>query len=238
MNSGAAMPESAIAFSKAAIVSRDRSARAAFSRPAFSRSRRPMRPRSDEQVMTASGSTAATSSAARFSWLGSSGEKIEEMATDFRPLAFISPRRPGDGGLVERHERPAVIFVAAFHHPHAAAHQLGQVLRPVAERRQRGRGRHAEPERRDLAEVPALDHGVDEMRGADHHAVDALARKHAGRAQALQRIEDARGHVLAGRRLHGAHHLAFLDQDGVGVGAAHVNANASHASNTLLKSMS
>ena len=40
--------------------------------------------------MAASGITAATSSAARLSWLGSSGEKIEEMATDFRPFSFIS----------------------------------------------------------------------------------------------------------------------------------------------------
>ncbi len=49
-----------------------------------------MRPRSDEQVMAASGITAATSSAARRSWLGSSGEKIDEMPTDFSPAAFIS----------------------------------------------------------------------------------------------------------------------------------------------------
>ena len=49
-----------------------------------------MRPRSDEQVMTASGITLATSSAARRSWVGSSGEKIAEMPTDFRPAAFIS----------------------------------------------------------------------------------------------------------------------------------------------------
>jgi hypothetical protein len=90
MNKGAAMPESRIAVSKAAIVSRERSARAAFSRPAFSRSRSPMRPRSDEQVMAASGMTAATSSAARLSWLGSSGEKIDEMPTDLSPAAFIS----------------------------------------------------------------------------------------------------------------------------------------------------
>ena len=90
MNSGAAMPESRIAFSKAAMVSRARSASAAFSRPAFSRSSRPMRPRSAEQVMAASGITAATSSAARFSWPGSSGEKIAEIPTDLSPAAFIS----------------------------------------------------------------------------------------------------------------------------------------------------
>ena len=40
--------------------------------------------------MAASGMTAVTSSAARRSWLGSSGEKIEEMATALRPAAFIS----------------------------------------------------------------------------------------------------------------------------------------------------
>ena len=84
------MPELLIAFSKAAMVSRARSASAAFSKPAFSRSSRPIRPRSDEQVMAASGSSLATSSAARLSWLGSSGEKIDEMPTALSPAAFIS----------------------------------------------------------------------------------------------------------------------------------------------------
>ena len=50
--------------------------------------------------------------------------------------------------------------------------------------------------------------------------------------------QDAGRDVLAGRRLDGAHHLAFFDQDSVGVGAAHVDADASHAENTLLKSRS
>ena len=40
--------------------------------------------------MAASGMTAATSSAALLSWLGSSGEKIDEMPTDLSPAAFIS----------------------------------------------------------------------------------------------------------------------------------------------------
>ena len=232
------MPESRIAVSKAAMVSRERSARAAFSRPAFSRSSRPMRPRSEEQVMAASGNHGRDQFGRAPLVAGI------ERREDRRDGDRLQPRRLhllgglGDRRLVERHEGPAVVFVTAFDHPHAAAHQFGEILRPVAERRQRGRGRHAEPERRDLGEVPALDHGIDEVRGADHHAVDALALEHTRRSEAFDRIEDAGGDILAGRRLHGAHHFAVLDQDGVGVGAAHVNANASHASNTLLKSMS
>ena len=65
-----------------------------------------------------------------------------------------------------------------------------------------------------------------------------LPCENAGRTEALQRIQDAGRDVLAGRRLDGAHHLAFFDQDSVGVGAAHVDADASHAENTLLKSRS
>ena len=225
------------------MVSRDRSASAAFSRPAFSRSSRPMRPRSDEQVMTASGITAATSSAARLLVAGI------ERREDRRDADRLQARRLhllgglGHRRLVERHEGPAVIFVAAFDHPDAATHQRREILRPVAERRQRGRGRHAEPERRDLGEVTALDHGIDEMRGADHHAVDFFAcRPHPSARRSTPRLfSDSRMPVVTSSlvgALTAPHHLAVFDQDGVGIGAAHVDANASHAENTLLKSRS
>ena len=82
-----------------------------------------------------------------------------------------------------------------------------------------------------LVRCAALHHGVDEMRGADHHAVDALPlRQHAGRAEAL--AAQSRMPVVTSS-LVGAftapRDLAVLDQDGVGVGAADVDADASHA---------
>ena len=91
--------------------------------------------------------------------------------------------------------------------------------------------------------MPALHNGIDEMRGADHHAIDLLRRavgalQYAGRAELLQRVEDAGSHVLAGRRLDRAYDLAVLDQDGVGVGAADIDTDSSHDANTLLKSRS
>ena len=146
--------------------------------------------------------------------------------------------RLGDGRLVERHEGPAVILVAAFDHPDAAAHQLGQILRPVAERRQRGRGWHAEPQRPHLGEMAALHDRIDEMRRADHHAVDALVLQRTGRTEVPERVQDTRGDVLAGRGLDGPHDLAVLDQNGVRVGAADIDADTSHDENTLLKSRS
>src|SRR5262249_52986464 len=82
--------------------------------------------------------------------------------------------------------------------------------------------------------VPALDHGIDEVRRADHHAVDPPTAQHAGGTEALQRIENAGGDVLAGRRLDRADDLALLDQSRVRVGAANLDLHASHAENTLL----
>ena len=153
------------------------------------------------------------------------------MATDVRPLAFISPAALVTAASSRGMKGPAIIFVAAFHHPHTAAHQLGQVLRPIAER---GSEAEAGMPSRSAATllrcrrwttalmkcvVPII---TPSMRLPESTPVEP---------RLFSEVEDARGHILAGRRLHGAHHLAFLDQDGVGVGAAHVNANASHASN-------
>ena len=46
------------------------------------------------------------------------------------------PRNPSHAGLVERHDRAAVVVVPAFEHEHGAADPLGEVQGPVAEWRQ------------------------------------------------------------------------------------------------------
>ncbi len=89
MNSGAAIRLAAIASRNPAIVTRARPVSAAFSRAAFSRSNRPMRPSSCDSVMLASGHSSARMVRARSSWDGSSGEKLAAIATERRPLSRI-----------------------------------------------------------------------------------------------------------------------------------------------------
>ncbi|MHC2155864.1 hypothetical protein ACVIW3_006793 [Bradyrhizobium diazoefficiens] len=88
-NSGASMPLSAIALRKAATVVTARSCREALSSAAFSRSSRPMRPRSCDSVTATSGQISARISRAVVSQEGSSGEKLEHTATERRPLSLI-----------------------------------------------------------------------------------------------------------------------------------------------------
>ncbi len=65
-------------------------------------------------------------------------ERREDRGDRDRPDAALAdlPRRPPHAGLVERHDRPAVVIVPAFEHEHLAADRAGKILRPVAERRQ------------------------------------------------------------------------------------------------------
>lgn len=89
----------------------------------------------------------------------------------------------------------------------------------------------------DAGQAAPLEHGVDEMRRADHDAVKRT-RRHVGMtAKQLQRRDDAAGHVLGGRRFDRMHDPAVLKQHRIGVGAANVDADASHA-NTERKSRS
>src|SRR4029450_8335437 len=53
-----------------------------------------------------------------------------------------------------------------------------------------------------------------------------------------ERARDAGGDVLGGGRLHRGHHRVVLEQHRVGVGAAHVDADASSHANTERKSRS
>ncbi len=130
-------------------------------------------------------------------------------------------------GRVERHDRPAVIIVPAFEHENLAAHALGQILRPIAKWWQGSARRHADPDRRNLHQMPALHHRIDEMRCADHNRIHRQTRRGIG-AQRLQGVEDAGSHIHRRGALDGENHLVAIEQHGVGIGAADVNSNASH----------
>ncbi len=150
-----------------------------------------MRPRSHEQVMTAPGFSCATMLAASRSWFGSSGEKMAEIATADSPFAFISraARRTASASS-GMNGRPSYSW------PPSTIHT------PPSTRRARSAGQSqkggndalagmAEAQGRDPRELAALYHRVHEMRGADHHGVDALGRQCAGRPQTGERVEDA-----------------------------------------------
>ncbi len=153
------------------------------------------------------------------------------------PGVADAPGRRAHAPAVERDERAAVELVAAFQHHDLGAHQLGQVLRPVHEGRQRGARGQADAHRGDAAQIAPLHHRVGEVGGADHHRV-RLAR--AGRLlhQRGEGAGDAGRHVRRGGRLHPRGHRVVLEQDRVGVGAAHVDADAPSHANTERKSRS
>ena len=82
-----------------------------------------------------------------------------------------------------------------------AAEGVGQIVRPIDERRQRGRRRQTEADRRRRLQAPALDHGVGEVRGADHDPGDLRRRGAGGLEHVAQRGGDAAGDILGRRRL-------------------------------------
>ena len=118
--------------------------------------------------------------------------------------------------------------MAALDHRDLALDHRGEVRRPVAERRQAGARRQADADRADPAQGAPLHDGVDEMRRADHDGIDGLVADGAGCREAGERVEDPAGHVWRRRRLDGGAHPPLLDQHRIRVGAADVDADASH----------
>ncbi len=148
-----------------------------------------------------------------------------------------APGRLAHALLVERHERAAVELVAALQHDDLAADQVGQVLRPVHEGRQRGAGGQADAHGGHPAEVAPLHHRVGEMGSPDHGRV-GFTRGRRPLDEFGQGAGDPRGHVRGGGCLHGGGHRVVLQKDGVGVGAADVDADPPSHAKTERKSRS
>ena len=165
------------------------------------------------------------------------------MPTDFRPAAFIS-----SAALVTAASSSGMNGRPSYSWPPSTIHTPPRTSVARSSGQSQNGGSEAEagmPSRSaaTLVRCAALHHGVDEMRGADHHAVELLQRAAASFSTPLDRrlFSESRMPVVTSSlvgALTAPHHLAVFDQDGVGVGAAHVDANASHAENTLLKSRS
>ncbi len=116
----------------------------------------------------------------------------------------------------------------AREHEHVAADPIGEILRPIAERRQRGARRQSDAHRGDARETAPLDDGIDEMRRADHDRVDRAARDFGMAGEFVERRDDALGHVFRRRRLDRLHDAASLQQHRIGIGAADIDADAPH----------
>ena len=86
-------------------------------------------------------------------------------------------------------------------------------------------------------EVAPLHHGVGEVGGADHGRL-GLARGGRLRDERGEGARDAGGHVRGRGRLHRGRDRVVLEEHGVGVGAAHVDADAPSHANTERKSRS
>ncbi len=143
---------------------------------------------------------------------------------------------PGDVGrmplelvVVERGDDPSVELVAAVREVARAAHRRDELLGPVDERRQRGRGGKREPHGRRGREPPGLDERVDEVRRADHHPVDVGRVERVLPVELRERADDAARHVLRGRGLDADDDAVAVHEHGVRVGAADVDADPHRA---------
>ncbi len=152
--------------------------------------------------------------------------------------AGVADARGGlaDRGAIEGHQLAPVIFVAARHHDRQRIDRVAQVVRPVHRRRQGAGRRQRDADRPDAFEPGALDHRVGEVRRADHHGVDPRERDR--RPEVADDGAHPRHHVGGGRRLDGAEDPGAVDQHGIRVGAADVDADALHDEKTEVKSMS
>ena len=190
---------------------------------AFSRSRRPTRPISCDSEMVTS---------ARLLSHDLGGAPLH-LGVDRR-----EHRRDRDGAdalvaqvlgscaqlrFVERRDLAAVELVAAMHHVTMVAKRATQVFGPIDHRRQRLGGGQAEPDRPDLEQAPAFDHGVGEMGGPDHHAADGRGRHAALLEHGLHGTDDATRHVRGRRRLVPAQDRKAIHEDGVRIRPPYVD---------------
>ena len=138
----------------------------------------------------------------------------------------------GEEGLgsfgVEGGELLAVVLKAAADDG-AADGDLLNILGPVDHGADAGGGRRADAQDADGGEILALYNGVGALRRAEHGLMDLLG-VHAGDLEhGTHRAQNAVINVCGGGILDICdHRTVFVDQDGVRVGAAHVNSEFVH----------
>ena len=131
-------------------------------------------------------------------------------------------------GGIERRDRAAVVVEAAADDLGVAVDGLAQRRRPVGHRPDGERRRRAEAQHADAAQVLGFDQRIGEVRRADHHGADGGGRELGGLQDLGDRADDAAADIRRGRRLVAREHGAAAQEHGIGVRAAHVDANPQH----------
>ena len=193
---------------------------------AFSRSSRPIRPISCESEIAASGSSCAITAAASCSASALTGEKTDEIATVRIPFAAKSAAARSQLVRLERGDPAPVELVAAVADAHVAAERVAQRV-----------GQSTIGGSASVAGSPSLITPVGASRCASTTAfvkcvvpiITTCTRDTAtpdGLDERADRRRDPTGHVRRRRRLRLGEHIAAVDEDGVGVRAADVDADA------------
>ena len=147
-----------------------------------------------------------------------------------RAHAFgLQARKEGPGcPLVKGGEFLPVVFKPAA--DDGGIHSNGpEILRPVHHGRDPHCGGSADAQHADGRQMLALHNGVGAL-GRPQHGLPDFLPVHAGLLQhRADRIQDAFIGVGGGMALHTGHHIeVFVNQDGVCVGAAHINSQLIH----------
>ncbi len=176
--------------------------------------------------MRAVGATSRTTAAARALDVGAHGREGRRQGHGL--VALVAEVR-GDGAeriLVQRRVFLAGVEGAAADHVDLRRDRLQEVPRPARERRDPVALGQRDPDRGHPRQVAALHEGVHELGGAHHHRLDVRPGLAGRLQQPRDRLGDAVAHVGSGEGLGGCDHLAPRHQDGVGVGASDVHAEA------------
>ena len=233
------MPLPRSASVKARVVLRASSMRQALSRAAFSRSSRPMRPSRWERVTATSGHSSRRMAAASSSHEALSGEKTAATAdrADARPRGSAGPPRASPRAS-KRHER--------------AGRRTRGRPRASPPRRAPGRARSSGQSTKGGSEAPeGRPMRTAATRPRSRRCTTALVKwvvpiitACAARAPGACSPATASARVMpvvtsgGGGRLHRGRDRVLLEEHGVGVGAAHVDADAPSHANTERKSRS
>ena len=96
----------------------------------------------------------------------------------------------------------------------------------TARRAAKSSRRKTEADRRHRNQTPPLDDGVGEVRGADHHRPDVGSGNFGFAQQIAQHADDAGTDVRCCRRLAPPEHVEPVHQNGVGIRASDIDADA------------